>query len=122
MARVGAIERFVAERKVGDDVALDRRLEQRPLEPGRIPQVAAPDAAVGCEPEPDQDIAAERLGKRDALTACYRHRGPDRALRQPLEDLLEEREALLDLADPDPDPGIDVAVRQDGHVELELVV
>ena len=30
---IGAVERFVAEREVGDDVALDRGFEQRPLEP-----------------------------------------------------------------------------------------
>ncbi len=31
--RIGAIERLVAEREVGDDVAFDRGLQQRPLEP-----------------------------------------------------------------------------------------
>ena len=43
--RIGAVERLVAEREVGDDVALDRRFQQRPLEPGRIAQMAAVDAS-----------------------------------------------------------------------------
>ena len=41
VARVGAVEGFVAQREIGDDVAFDRRLQQRPLEPGRIAQMAA---------------------------------------------------------------------------------
>src|SRR5438445_2195365 len=36
VARVGAVERLVAEREVGDDVALDRGLQERPLEPAGI--------------------------------------------------------------------------------------
>ena len=42
--RIGTVERLVAEREVGDDVALDRRFQQRPLEPGCIAQMAAIDA------------------------------------------------------------------------------
>jgi hypothetical protein len=33
MAGIRAVERLVAEREVGDDVALDRSFEQRPLKP-----------------------------------------------------------------------------------------
>src|SRR5262249_56862387 len=43
---IGAIERLVAEREVGDDIAFDDGLQQRPLEPGRIAQVATGDALV----------------------------------------------------------------------------
>jgi hypothetical protein len=46
MPRIGAVERLVAEREVGNDVAFDRDLQQRPLKPGRIAQMAAGDAAV----------------------------------------------------------------------------
>ena len=42
---IGAVERFVAEREVGDDVALDRGFQQRPLKPGRVAQMATRDAA-----------------------------------------------------------------------------
>src|SRR5215207_5417582 len=56
---IGAIERFITKWEVGHDVALDRGLQQRPLEPGRITQVAAFDAGVGVETQPDQDVAAK---------------------------------------------------------------
>src|SRR6185295_9577280 len=64
--RIGAVERLVAERAVGDDVALDRGLQQRPLEPGRIAQMAARDPAA-VEPQPDQDVAAESLVQPQAF-------------------------------------------------------
>src|SRR5690606_41493882 len=67
MARIRAVEGFVAEREVGDDVALDRRLEQRPLEPRGVAQVAALDRAIGTETQPDEDVAAESLDQRRAL-------------------------------------------------------
>ena len=67
VARIGAVERFVAEREVGDDVAFDRGLEQRPLEPGRVAQMAARDRAVGAEAQPDQHVAAEAFDQRQAF-------------------------------------------------------
>ena len=63
---VGAVEAFVAEREVGDDVSLDHRFKQRPLEPGRIAQMAALNFSVR-NPDPDENVAAERLGQRDAF-------------------------------------------------------
>ena len=42
--------------------------------------------------------------------------------RQALENLLDQRQALLDLADANPDPRIDVAGVQHRHLEGELVV
>ncbi len=125
VARVGAVERFVAEREVGDDVALDRRLQQRPLEPRRIAQVAALDRAVGVEPQPDQDVAAERL-PTSAMPSRPRparqRRAGSRPGGQPLEDLLDQRQALLDLADADPHPRVDVAVARAPAPRSELVV
>src|ERR1700733_2855680 len=47
---IRAIERFVADRKIGDDVALDCGFQQRPLEPGRIAQVATLHAPPPVEP------------------------------------------------------------------------
>ena len=44
--RIRAVERFVAEREVGDDVAFDRGFEQRPLEPRRVAGVAARDPSA----------------------------------------------------------------------------
>src|SRR6187200_2601023 len=49
MAGIGAVERFVAQGEVGDDVALDHGFQQRPLKPGWVAQVAAGDA-VTCQP------------------------------------------------------------------------
>src|SRR5690606_37611420 len=107
----------------GDDVAFDRRLQQRPLEPGRIAQMAARDPAASPQPQPDQDIAAKALdeGQSFALSAGA---GVDanRPAGQAVENLLDQREALLDLADADPDAGIHVALRADRHLEAQRVV
>jgi hypothetical protein len=46
VARIGTIERFVAKREVGDDVALDCGFQERPLKPRRVPQMAPVDPAV----------------------------------------------------------------------------
>src|SRR5262249_50681470 len=62
--RVGAIEGFVAEREVRDDVAFDRRLEQRPLEPRGIAQMAMRKRACAAEPHPGENVAAEPLDER----------------------------------------------------------
>lgn len=52
MARVGAVKRLVAEGEVSDDVPLDRGLNQGPLEPGGIAQVAPLDARIRAEADP----------------------------------------------------------------------
>ena len=41
---------------------------------------------------------------------------------QPLENLIDQLQALLDLADADPHPRIDVAVVAHRHLELKLVI
>src|SRR4029453_1023757 len=63
VTRMRAVERFVAEREVGDDVAFDRDLEQRPLEPGRVAQMATLDGAVLAEANGYENAAAEGLGE-----------------------------------------------------------
>ena len=45
-----------------------------------------------------------------------------RPSRQAFEDLIDQPEALLDLADADPDPRIDVAVVAHRRLEFELVI
>ena len=67
VARIGAVEGFVAEREIRHDVVLDRRLEQRPLQPRRIARVAAIDAAVRREPQPNEHVAAKAFDQRRAL-------------------------------------------------------
>src|SRR5262245_9307806 len=124
VARIGAVERFVAEREVGDDVAFDRHCEQRPLQPGRIAQMAALDGAVLAEANRYENIAAEGLGDAETFAgfAGFSERGAEFALRQPLKTLLDQLEALLDLAGADPQPCIDVAVIAHRHLEFELTV
>src|SRR5689334_8392816 len=51
---VGAVEGLIAEREVGDDVALDCGFQHRPLKPGGIAHVAARDPAFGTEAQPDE--------------------------------------------------------------------
>src|SRR5262249_11357664 len=120
MAGVRAVERFVAEREVGNDVALDRSLEQRPLEPRRVAQVAALDPAIAAQPQPDQDVAAEAFDESRAFASragCRRELVGDIPLGQPIEDLLDERQALLDFANPDPHPRVDVASFEHRNLE-----
>ena len=123
VARIGAVERFVAEREVGDDVAFDGGFQQRPLEPGRIAQMAALDQPVVAEAHPDQHVAAEGLDQRQPFSRCAGFSASVRwALGQALQDLLDQPETLLDLADADPDPRVDIAVVAHRHLEIELVV
>src|SRR5208337_4127042 len=112
MPRVRAVEGFVAEREVGNDIVFDRSLEHRPLKPGGIAQVAALDACPGVQPHPCENIAAKSLDQGQALAGPARpgHRDTDRTLRMDAgEDLFDERQALLHLADANPDSRIDVA-------------
>src|SRR5450759_5615202 len=87
MPRIRAVERFVAEREVGHDVALDRDFQERPLEPGGIAQVAALDARLTVEPQPDQHVAAEGFHQAEAFAgfAVGRDRALRWAARQPAE-------------------------------------
>ena len=56
------------------------------------------------------------------LVGNGRKRGFDRPARQPIEDLRDQRQALLDFADADPDARIDVTLLQQRNVELQLVI
>src|SRR5215831_17923877 len=124
MSGIRAVERFVAEREVGDDVALDDGFQQRPLEPGGIAQMAARNVSA-IEAQPDQHVAAERLDESEALAhtcAGGIDLDVDRSGGKTAGDLLDQAQALLDLADADPHPGVDVAAVEHGYLELQLVV
>ena len=69
MPRIGAVERFIAEREVGDDIALDSGFEKRPLEPRRVAQMAARDAAV-FDAQRSHHIAAETFGKAQSFAGA----------------------------------------------------
>src|SRR6516162_2445059 len=57
LSRIGAVEGLIAEGEIRHDVAFDRCLQQRPLEPGGIARVAADDAALRIESDPGHDLA-----------------------------------------------------------------
>src|SRR5215470_4317006 len=62
VTRIGAVERFIAEREVSNDVAFDRGFEQRPLKPRRIAQMTALDTH-SFESHPDQHVATKSFSK-----------------------------------------------------------
>src|SRR5271167_1385647 len=99
--RIGAIEGFIAERKIGDDVALDDRLQQWPLKPGRVAQVAALNGAVDVKANTGQDVAAKALDQSEALARLMNARDldPNFPRRRAVKNLVNERKALLDFAD-----------------------
>ena len=86
--------------------------------------MAALDPAVTAEPDPNQHVTAKALNQRHPLSSLPRilHLGPHCAIGQLLEDLFQERKALLDFADPDPEAGIDVPRLQNRYIELQAVV
>ena len=46
MPRIGLVKTLVAERKIGDDVAVDRLFERQPVDAGGIADCAAVDLAL----------------------------------------------------------------------------
>ena len=74
--------------------------------------------------QPHQHVAAERLDQRHALAGPRGvfHERTRLAGGQPVQQLLDQRQALLDLLDADPDAGVDVALGQHRHVEAQRVV
>src|SRR6516164_301455 len=120
MARIRAIERFIAEREIRDDIALDGDLKQRPLKPRRITQMTARDM-TRLKPQRNQHVAAKALDQRQAFAVSVGsvERSGDRPLRQALEHLLNQCKALLDFTDANPDARIDVARGEHGNGEIE---
>src|SRR5262249_44806650 len=80
------------------------------------------DAAVGAEPRPRQNLSAEGLYQRHALAPALWQIGRDRSGRQAVEQPTQQAEAGLHLLGADPDAGVDIAVRQHRHLEIEIVV
>src|SRR4051794_13681721 len=123
VARVRTVERFVAEREIRDDVVLDDSLQQRPLKPGRIAQVASLDLTVP-QAEPNQNVAAEPLDDSHAFARLrtmpnvYSRRPPGK----PVQYLVDQCKGLLDLAYANPDARIDIALVQHGHLKAQAIV
>ena len=85
--------------------------------------MAAGDAAIWCQPDPSEYVAAEALDQRDSFAyaaGVFRlGRHLNRAGRQLAKDLLDDAEALLDFTDADPNPGVYVAAGQRRNFELQ---
>src|SRR5690349_2090512 len=58
---VRQVERFVDQRKVGNDVADDRMLDRGPVAPRRVLRMTAADHAVGCTFERNEHRTAPAL-------------------------------------------------------------
>jgi hypothetical protein len=80
---------------------------------------------VAFDPHPCQHIAAESLDKPktfDDLAACTIDGDADRTVRQASQDLVDQREALLDLADADPHARVDIAGLEHRDLEVEPII
>src|SRR6185312_15294469 len=120
------VEGFVANREIGDDVALDCGFEQRPLEPRRIPQVAALDAAGDADPHPNENVAAKTFDDRHSfarrvLMAAVVFR-VDRTIGQLGKYLLDQPDGLFHLVHAYPKPSVYIAVLEHGDFEFEFVI
>src|SRR6185295_11352354 len=80
--------------------------------------------AVAFETQPHKHVAAEAFDKPQAFAglAGGDDVSRDRPVRQVPHNLFDELEALLDLADAHPHPGVDVAGIEHRHLEFELII
>src|SRR6266481_4326526 len=79
--------------------------------------------AVALQAHPDQHVAPECFGDSEALAAAGRIEADvNRSTRQPVEDLLDQQQTLVDFANTNPDAGIDVTGIKHRNVEAELVI
>ncbi len=96
------------------------------MKPGRVAQMTALDVAGRTRAKPHQHIAAEAFDQRHSFSRIRfgeRAQGTtNRAGRKAIDELLDKRQRLLDLAHPNPDPSVDVAVIAHRHLELQNIV
>ena len=86
--------------------------------------MAALDQPILPDAHCNEHVAAEGLDQGEPLSHAARL-GTIRvqlALGQPFENLIDQLQTLLDLADADPHPCIDVAVVAHRRIELKLVI
>jgi hypothetical protein len=86
--------------------------------------MAARDDAVLSEPHMREDITAERLDQREALTRTSprRERDTSRPFGEAGQDCLDHVQALENLVDPHPHSRVDVALAPRGNLEDEILV
>jgi hypothetical protein len=74
------------------------------------------------EPQPDQNLAAERFDDAHPLPRSWFDRDRERPWRQLVEDSTNELQAFANLLDTDPHPGVDVASSADRDRRAKRVV
>src|SRR6476619_587073 len=86
--------------------------------------MTALDPAVDRKHEPDHDVAAETFNDRQSLARLAGSGGlnANGTGGQAVEDLLHQRKALLDLANANPHPRIDIAFLAERDLEIELAI
>src|SRR5260370_42678806 len=84
--------------------------------------MAARDPAVAIEANRNQNVAAEAFGEAKTFACAGGRRlgtNPQRTFRQFGQNLFDQRGALLDLPDPDPNARIDRAAVEPPHLAHE---
>ena len=84
--------------------------------------MAARNMSVFSEPQPHQDIAAETLDQRDPLAGLRTHRCANQTVRKSSKNLTDQRQALLNFTEADPDAGIDIALLEKWDFEGQAVI
>src|SRR3954465_2317286 len=89
--------------------------------PARVARVGPRDAPA-IDAHGDQHVAAEGLGHGNALARAIPKLNARWPRRQVAEPMPQQRDALLNLTDAHPDPGVDVARGEHRHLEDRVVV
>src|SRR5436190_5523047 len=86
--------------------------------------MAARDCPIGADAQPDEYIAAEAFDQRQTLADLARVRdlGLERSFGELRQNLVDQHETLFDLANAHPDARVDVALLENGDIELQRVV
>src|SRR5437899_13090690 len=88
--------------------------------------MAALDLAVSPGPHPHEHVATKTLDQRHPFARSRGSQHPqrigDRSGWELLANLIDQRDALLDLADTDPDASVDIAFLAHGRFELQRIV
>ena len=76
-----------------------------------------PDTASSIQPDPAEDVTAEAFDQRKSLAGTAGERCAKRTGGQMVENLIEQIEALFDLANANPDAGVDIALGKNRDCE-----
>src|ERR1035438_2359135 len=123
-SRIGEIKALVDDRKVGDDVALNRLDERRPVVERRVFDLAPFQTPVLADANPMQNLAAPTLHRAERATP--RRNLPDRDKWHSVElftgSVTKHFQRSLDLIDPDLNPVANIAILVDGGLHVVLCI